>query len=375
MKTTEIAKTGTMLILTFLLLSLPLGGGAASTALAQDPEEEAPTVEIPLEKQQLIGVKTVAARVQPLSRTIRTVGRIAYDERKLATVNTKFEGWIDKLYADYEGMYVKKGEPLAELYSPELFATQQEFLSVLRSEQTGTSGGPSAAGGLIAQDTGAIIRAARERLRLWDITDEQIEQIARTGKVVRTLTIYSPVDGYLVRKTALQGTRVMPGQALFDVADLSTVWVVSDIYEYELPLVREGQTARISLSYIPGREFTSRIDYIYPTLSGNTRTVKVRFTIPNPGGRLKPRMYTNVEVKIDLGKRLAIPEDAVIDTGERQVVYVDQGDGFFEHRTVTLGVRADGMVEILRGVKAGEKVATAAAFLIDSEAKIRGIVK
>src|SRR5512142_2396349 len=231
MKTTEIAKTGMMLVLTLLLLSLPLGGGAASPALAQDAEE-APTVEIPLEKQQLIGVKTVAARVQPLSRTIRTVGRITYDERKIATVNTKFEGWIDKLYADYEGMYVKKGEPLAELYSPELFATQQEFLSVLRSEQTGTGGGPeTAAGGLIEQDTGAIIRAARERLRLWDITDEQIEQIARTGKVVRTLTIYSPVDGYLVRKTALQGTRVMPGQALFDIADLSTVWVVSDIYE------------------------------------------------------------------------------------------------------------------------------------------------
>ncbi|MDI6729647.1 MAG: efflux RND transporter periplasmic adaptor subunit, partial [Thermodesulfovibrionales bacterium] len=196
-----------------------------------------------------------------------------------------------------------------------------------------------------------------------------------TGKPVRTLTVYSPVNGYILQKTALQGMRVMPGEKLFDVADLSNVWIISDIYEYELSLIKTGQRANISLSYFPGKEFSSTIDYVYPTLSGETRTAKVRFSIPNPGGQLKPQMFTNVEVKINLGKRLAIPEDAVIDTGVRQIVYVDKGEGYFEPREVMLGLKADGMVEVLKGLKAGEKIASAANFLIDSEAKLKGIVK
>jgi len=171
----------------------------------------------------------------------------------------------------------------------------------------------------------------------------------------------------------LQGMKVMPGEKLFDVADLSTVWIMSDIYEYELPMVKVGETARIVLSYFPGKEFSSRIDYVYPTLSGETRTAKVRFSIPNPGGQLKPQMFTNVEVKISLGKRLAIPDDAIIDTGTRQVVYVDKGEGIFEPREVMLGARAEGFREVLMGLKAGEKVAASATFLIDSEAQLKGV--
>ncbi|MEW6107552.1 MAG: efflux RND transporter periplasmic adaptor subunit [Nitrospirota bacterium] len=333
----------------------------------EQTEEEAPTVEIPVEKQQLIGVKTVEVSVKPLQKIIRTVGRIEYDERRLATVNTKFECWVEKLYVDYTGKHVKKGEPLAEIYSPELVATQQEFLNVLKWRLS------SKQSEMLSKDAEALVEAAKQRLRLWDITDAQIKKMEETGMPERTLTIYSPVSGYVVQKMALQGMKVMPGEKLFDIADLSSVWIISDIYEYELPLIRLGQTAAISLSYFPGREFSSKIDYVYPSLSGDTRTAKIRFTIPNPGGQLKPQMFTNVEVKIPIGKKLSIPDDAVIDTGTRQIVYVDKGDGYFEPREVMLGVRGEGFREVIMGLKAGEKVASSATFLIDSEAQLKNV--
>ena len=338
----------------------------------EEQTEEAPAVEIPLDRQQLIGVKTVAASVKPLQKIIRTVGRIEYDERNLATVNTKIEGWIERLYVNYTGKYVKKGEPLAEIYSPELVATQQEFLNALRWAKPGLDK-DSSVGILLSKDAEAIIEAAKQRLRLWDIDDAQIKKIEETGKPIRTLTIFSPASGYVVLKAALQGMRVMPGEKLFDVADLSTVWVVSDIYEYEVHLIKTGQTAKISLSYFPGREFSSTIDYIYPSLAGDSRTAKVRFTIVNPGGQLKPQMFTNVEIKINLGHKLVIPESAVLDTGIRQIVYVDKGEGYFEPREVMLGLKAEGMAEVLKGIKAGEKVAFSGNFLIDSEAQLKGI--
>jgi Cu(I)/Ag(I) efflux system membrane fusion protein len=334
---------------------------------------EVPTVEIPPEKQQLIGVKTVVVSVKPLEKVIRTVGRVEYDERKLATINTKFEGWIEKLHVDYTGKYVKKGEPLAEIYSPELVATQQEFLNVLRWAKQGKDIKNENINKMLSKDAETIVEAAKQRLRLWDISEEQIRKIEDSGKPIRTLTLYSPVNGYVVQKMAIKGMRVMPGEKLFDIADLSSVWIISDIYEYELPIIKAGQTAKITLSYFPGKEFSSRVDYVYPTLAGETRTAKVRFTIPNPGGQLKPQMFTNVEMKILLGKRLAIPDDAVIDTGTRQIVYVDKGEGLFEPREVMLGVRAEGFREVLMGLKAGEKVASAATFLIDSEAQLKGV--
>ncbi len=350
-------------------------GQAKEQPPVKSEAEEAPTVEIPLDKQQLIGVKTTAVVVKPLRRTIRTVGRVEYDERKFATVNSKFEGWIEKLHVDYTGKYVKKGEPLAEIYSPELLATQQEFLSQLKWSRPGTDTKERSVGGLLAQDNALTIEAGRQRLRLWDISDEQIKSIEETGKTVRTMTIHSPVDGYVVQKMALQGMRFMPGEKLFDIADLSTVWVIADIYEYELSFVKLGQTARITLSYFPGKEFISSVEYIYPNLAIDTRTAKARFVIPNPGGLLKPQMFTNVEITVDLGRRLAIPEDAIIDTGTRRIVYVDKGEGNFEPREVTVGLRGDDLVEILKGLKPKEKVATAANFLIDSEARLKGIVK
>ena len=355
------------------------GGAPMSAARTSDTpsgeveEEEAPTVEIPLEKQQLIGVKTAKATIKPLEKVIRTVGRIEYDERNLATANTKVEGWIEKLYVNYTGRYVKKGEPLAEVYSPELVATQQEYINTLGWAKQGKEVKDERTAMLLTRDAEAILKAARERLWLWDISEAQINQIEKTGHPVRTLTIYSPVSGFVIQKSAIEGMRVMPGEKLFDVADLSEVWVISDVYEYELPLIKVGQKARISLSYFPGREFVSRVDYVYPTLAGDTRTAKARFTIPNPKGELKPQMFTNVEIKINLGSLLTVPAEAVMDTGVRKVVYVDQGEGYFEPREVLTGLRAEGMVEILRGLKAGDEVASAANFLIDSESKLRGV--
>ena len=355
-------------------------------------EQETPTIEIPPEKQQLIGVKTAEVSVKPLQKIIRTVGRIEYDERKIATVNTKIEGWVERLYVDYTGRYVKKGEALAEIFSPELIATQQELINALKWETQGkeirdgrnpilTPLSKNAEGGfsvenmskMFSADAAKLFEASKQRLRLWDINEEQIKKIEETGKPIRTLTIYSPVSGYVVQKMALQGMKVMPGEKLFDVVDLSIVWILADIYEHNIFLVKPGQSAKITLSYSPDKEFFSRIDYIYPTISTATRTAKVRFEIPNYSGQLKPQMFTNIEIKIDLGKKLAIPDDAVIDTGTRQIVYVDKGDGYFEPREVKLGVRAEGLSEIIMGLKAGEKVAASATFLIDSEAQLKGV--
>ena len=347
---------------------------AKPQATQEEVTEETPQVGISSQQQQLIGVKTVKVSLKDIQKVIRTVGRIEADERKLATINAKIEGWIEKLHVDYTGRYVKKGEPLVEIYSPELLATQQEFLSVLKwSKQPGDKKKDDALSLMLAKDAEAALDAARQRLRLWDISEAQIKQIEKTGKSIRTLTLYSPVSGFVTQKMAVLGMKVMPGEKLFDIADLSTVWIVADIYEYELPFVKVGQPARITLSYFPGKELSSKIDYIYPNISSETRTAKIRLTLPNPGGQLKPQMFTNVEIRISLGQKLVIPESAVIDTGKSQVVYVDKGEGAFEPREVELGLKADGVVEVLRGIKAGEKVVSSANFLIDSEAQFKGI--
>jgi len=344
-----------------------------SNGTSQQQNAEENTVEIEPEKQQLIGVKTTEAVSYPMQKVIRTIGRIEYDERRISTVNAKFEGWIEKLHVDFTGKYVKKGSPLAEIYSPELVATQQELLNVLKWNQPSTPIPPSQIQTMLSKDSERIAEAAKTRLRLWDITEEQIKTIEETGKPLRTLTIYSPINGYVVQKEAVQGMRIMPGEKLFDIADLSTLWVVSDIYEYDLSSIKAGQTANITLSYLPDKAFQSTIDYVYPALSGDTRTAKVRFTVANPSAQLKPQMFTNVEIKMDLGKRLAVPDDAVIDTGARQIIYVDKGEGYFEAREVHTGIKSGGMTEILHGLDAGEKVAVSGTFLIDSEAQLKGV--
>ena len=347
---------------------------------AEETTQEVSQVEITPEQQKLIGVKTVKVALRPMQKVLRTVGRLEADEQKLATVNTKVEGWIEKLYVETTGSHVQKGEPLAEIYSPDLVATQQEFLAALKwtkepadAKDAKDQGASRELSQMLSKDAAATLAASRQRLLLWDISAGQIRNIEESGKIIRTLTLYSPVSGVITQKMAVAGMKVMPGEKLFDIADLSSLWVIADIYESELALIKVGNKASITLAYIPGKEYFSQIDYIYPTISAETRTVKVRLKIANPSNQLKPQMFTNVEIKINLGRKLMIPESAVIDTGKGMVTYVDIGNGAFEPREIEVGLRTDGYIEVLRGLKAGEKVVSAANFLVDSEAQLKGV--
>lgn len=333
-------------------------------------EEEPPAVEISEDAQKLIGVKTVLAEVVDMTRTIRLTGRIDYDEKLLFTVNTKVEGWIERLHADYTGRLVKKGEPLLEIYSPDLLSAQQELISLSTWKR---SEGASGVERMLDADSDKLKQAARQRLRLWDISDAQIDHIIKSGEPRRTLVIASPVTGYVVKRYATRGMRVMTGEPLFDIADLSRVWVVSQVSEPDMALVKPGMETRVTVTGMPGGPMRSRIEYVNPVVNEQTRTLEVRSTLNNPDAALKPQMFAAVEVSAPLGKRLAVPEDAVMETGERQIVYVDKGGGLFEPRQVTGGIRAGGKREIVSGLKAGERVAASSLFLIDSEAQLKGV--
>ena len=334
-------------------------------------QEVAPgTVQISPEKQQLIGVKFGTVEMRPLEKVIRTVGRIDYDEKRIVTVSPKIGGWIEDLYVDFTGRFVKQGEPLLTIYSPELVSTQEEYLIALRAKRDlSKSPFPEVVG-----SGDSLAESAKRRLKLWDINDDQIKTLEESGQAKKTLTLYSPFSGFVLEKAAYKGMNVMPGVALFKLADLSVVWLYADVYEYELPFVRLGQQASVQLASMPGETFTGRAVYIYPSLNPETRTAKVRFEIPNPQGKLKPEMYANVEIKVHLGQKLAVPEGAIIDTGLRQLAIIDKGNGYFEPREVKVGSKVDNYYEVIKGLKAGERVVTSANFLIDSESKLKEAV-
>jgi len=328
------------------------------------------TVQISPERQQLIGVKIGIVEVKPLEKVIRTVGKIDYDEKRLMTISPKIGGWIEDLYVDFTGRFVQQGEPLFTLYSPELVSTQEEYLLALRAKKDLVkSPFPEVAG-----SGSSLAESARRRLKLWDITEEQIKALEESGQPRKTLTLYSPFSGTVLEKVAYKGMNVMPGMVLYKLADLSAVWLIADIYEYELPFIHLGQQAIVQLSYLPGELFTGKAIYIYPSLDPNTRTAKVRFEFPNPHGKLKPEMYANVEIKVHLGRKLAVPEGAIIDTGLRQIAIIDKGSGYFEPREVKVGAKVDDYYEVIKGLKAGERVVTSANFLIDSESKLKEAV-
>jgi Cu(I)/Ag(I) efflux system membrane fusion protein len=331
-------------------------------------QEVAPgTVQISPERQQLIGVKFGTVEVRPLEKVIRTVGRVDYDEKRIVTISPKIGGWIEDLYVDFTGRFVSKGEPLLTIYSPELVSTQEEYLLALRAKKDLVkSPFPEVAG-----SGTSLAESAKRRLKLWDISDDQIKALEESGQVKKTLTLHSPFSGFVLEKAAYKGMNVMPGVALFKLADLSVVWLIADIYEYELPFIRLGQQAMIQFSYLPGETFTGKAIYINPYLDANTRTAKVRFEFPNPHGKLKPEMFANVEMKIHLGQKLAVPEGAVIDTGLRQMAIVDKGSGYFEPREIKVGAKVENYYEVVKGLKAGERVVTSANFLIDSESNLK----
>ena len=328
-------------------------------------------VQISPQKQQLTGIRTAAASRRALRKTIRTVGVVQPDETRVHKIHTKFPGWVDKLLVNSTGQQVRAGDPILAIYSPDLVSTQTEYLLARRGyEQLHHSSVADAADG-----SKTLLAAARRRLLLWDITPQQIRDLEETGKAQTSVTLHSPVSGYVTAKDVYQGVYVTPEMDLYTVTDLSHVWVILDVYEYEMSNVHVGTPVTLRLSYYPGVTLTGTITYVYPYLDGKTRTNKVRIELDNPGMRLKPDMYTNAEIEASLGDQLVVPEDAVLDSGTRQIVFVATGNGHFEPRAVQLGARGEGYVAVIDGVKDGEQVVIAANFMVDSESQLKAALR
>lgn len=325
-------------------------------------------VKISPDKVQQLGVTTEPAAMREMVRTVRAVGKFQVDERRMHTVTTKFEGYIEQLYVNATSQTVQRGQPLMQIYSPELVSAQEEYLIAWNGRLSLKNGTQESLAG-----AGQLADSALKRLRNWDISDSQLQRLQRDGKATRTLILYAPAGGVVLEKTAVQGKRFMPGEALYQIADLSHLWMIAEVFEQDLALVHVGQKVSILVDAYPDREFSGRVAYVYPTLSPLTRTVQVRVELSNPGGLLKPDMYASVQLAAGQGKAksLAVPNSAIIDSGTRQVVLVARGAGLFEPREVKLGLRADGYTEIVAGVNEGENVVVRANFLIDAESNLK----
>ena len=328
---------------------------------------EVGTVQITPEKQQLIGVKYEQVEVGGGSRSIRAVGKVAIDETRIGHVHTKVEGWIDKVFVDFTGKLVEKGQPLLTIYSPDMLASQRELLLAAKAKTImQDSALPSG-----FDQSESLLQATRRRLELWDLSEAQINQVLKTGEPIKNITLYSPMTGYVTDRKAFPQAKVMPDTDLYTIVDLSHVWIMADVFEYEAPNIRLGQTARVSLQAIPGRVFNARIDFLQPEVDPMTRTLKVRLNMDNPGVLLKPDMYADVEFVVSNPSKLTVPADAVLNAGERQSVFIDRGNGYLEPRQVKTGDREGDRIQILSGLSGGERVVTSGNFLIDSESQMK----
>ncbi len=331
-------------------------------------EEEDPggAVKLSTAKVQKLGVRSAPVERRTLDAMVRATGRVEVDERRLVTITPKFEGYVEKLFVNATGQFVARGAPLFEAYSPELLATQREYavaaqaLAQLKGADEATATGMK-----------RLADSALARLRNWDVTEEDIARLAAGGEPRRTLAFRAPAGGVVLERKAVQGMRFMPGEMLYQIADLSSVWVIAEVFEQDIGRVRVGQPAVVRLDAYPGTRFDGRVTYVYPTLKAETRTAQVRIELANPGGRIKPAMYAQVELPTAGGTVLAVPNSAVIDSGNRRVVLVDQGEGRFEPREVRLGARGDEFVAVTEGLKEGERVVVAANFLIDAESNLK----
>jgi RND family efflux transporter MFP subunit len=317
---------------------------------------------------QNMGIRSEVATKRTLARTLRTVGLIAYEEGRKYSVNSKIEGWIETLHINREGQAVKKGQPLLALYSPELVAAQEEYLLALRNgNRLASSPLPE-----VAESSRRLLAAARTRLQYWDISEAQIEALKTSGQPSKTLTLYSRHNGVVIMKKALEGMRVMAGEELLQIADISRIWVNAEIFEYQLPSVVVGQEAEIELPFAAGTVHRGKITHIYPYLNNETRTAIARIELDNPGLVFKPDMYATIRIRSGAVEALAIPVDAVLNSGTVQTVFVAQGGGKFAPRQVTLGVSGDdGFVQVLSGLEEGEQVVVSAQFMLDSESSLR----
>jgi len=323
-------------------------------------------ISISIEKVQKLGVKSEAATLRTLDNTIRATGRIEIDERRTYTIAPKFEGWVERLYVNTSGQSVSKGQPLFDVYSPELISALREYAIAAQGETSLQNADDDARNGMKQ-----LAAASLARLRNWGIADDQIRQLAN-GEAKRSLTFFAPVSGIVLEKKAVQGMRFMPGEMLYQIADLSSVWVVAEVAEQDIGSVKAGSVAQVNIAAYPDKHFEGKVDFIYPTLNTATRTVQVRVELANPNGLLKPAMFANVELAVSHGgKVLTVPASAVIDSGIRQIVLVQLAEGRFEPRTVKLGSRSENYVEVLDGIAEGEQVVTSANFLIDAESNLK----
>jgi len=336
----------------------------------EEPSGEAGAVFIGPEKIQKLGVRTETAEERNVGRTVRAVGLVEADERRLHTVTLKFDGYIEKLYVNATGQAVKKGQPLFELYSPDLVSAQNDYLIARNSRSALQHAAPHT-----QTEMESLVRSSLERLRYWGVSEAEIRQLERQGTVRRNLVIRSPASGTVMEKMAVEGMRAMAGEALFKIADLSSVWVIAEVFEQDLGLVSSGQAVRITLDAYPGQTFEGKAAFVYPALNPETRTARVRIELSNPHGQLKPMMYAHVEIGGRSRRALAVPRSSVIESGKRTLVLVERGEGRFEPRSVELGTRGDDWVEVLSGLSGGEAVVVSANFLIDAESNLRGALE
>lgn len=317
---------------------------------------------------KLSGVQVAAAVQEKLQRALRTVGLVVSDETRIHRVQTKVGGWVETLLINYMGQLVKKGSPILSIYSPELLSSQEEFIKTRQSAlRSATDSGDRSSAQRLRE-------SAQRRLELFDVPPDFIKELERTGKPQRTVTLLSPADGFVTAKDIFPGQEVKPGMELYTVTDLSVVWVDAEVYEYETRDVHVGQEGVLTTSYDPSLRLTGKIAYIYPYLNRESRTLKLRFNFENKDLRLKPGMYVDVNLMIDYGEGIVIPDSAVMDSGTRQVVFVDKGEGRFDPREVKAGARSEGKIQVLSGLSAGDRVVVKANFLLDSESRLRALI-
>ena len=340
--------------------------GGESGRAEGEVEGRAP-IEVSAAALEAAGVRTATATLETIGREVRTVGTVVPAEPEVRHIHVRISGWVEKLYVDSTGQFVRRGQTVLTIYSPELLATQEEYLRALASaKRFAASAIPE-----VREGGAELARAARRRLELLDVPESFVERLERTGTTSRSVPIAAPISGYVTMKDVYEGQRIDPATDLFTVSDLSKVWVEADFYQSEAPDVRVGLTAVVSSPYDPTLSLKGRIAYVYPFLDRETRTLRARFEFPNPGLRLKPEMFVDVAAQLEPAAGIVVPDSAVVDTGARRLVFVDRGGGRFEPRRVTVAARADGKARIASGLAAGERVVVKANFLLDSESRLR----
>jgi RND family efflux transporter MFP subunit len=345
--------------------SEPVAAGATQMSNMQ----EAPRAPIQLTPQRMQSIGIVLGKVEskPVNSELRFYGNVQVDERRQAYVQTRFAGWIRKVYADATGNFVGKGQPLFTIYSPDLVATEQEYLIAKKNADTLQRSSVSG----VASGASTLFSAAKERLLQWEVSPGEIDKLDQGGKPITDLTIYSPVSGYITQKNALPNMYAQPETMLYTIADLSDVWVLAQVFQSDAGKIKPGDAAAITVDAYPGRVFKGRVDYILPQLDMNTRTLPVRLVFSNPGLKLKPGMYVNVGVKLSMGRQLVVPASAAFHSGNKNLIFVYQGEGNIEPREIEFGPQVGDQIVVSKGLKANEEIVTSATFLIDSEAQLQ----